>query len=269
MQPRVDFALNRPSFVFAIALSLLWLSTSVGASARRWRPLKDDEHETFDMMLGSTLTLLGLIIGFSFSIAGARYDQRKNLEMAEANAIGTEFVRADLLPSGDAFKLKHLLQKYLDQRILFYDERLDANLSRIESATSQLHHEMWQAVRSVADVSPTAVVALAVSGMNDVLNSEGYTQGAWWYRIPEGAWGLMAVISIVSCALMGYGARAARQSLLLLVPLALSIAFFFIADIDSPRHGVIQTEPHNLVRLAETIRLNGARAEHLTPAHAP
>src|SRR5262252_11090794 len=106
----MHFALNRPSLIFVIALVVLWLSTYIGTSARRWRSLRDDERETFDVMLGSTLTLLGLIIGFSFSIAGARYDHRKNEEVAEANAIGTEFVRADLLPSDAAFKLKHLLQ---------------------------------------------------------------------------------------------------------------------------------------------------------------
>ena|SRR5215831_15438437 len=265
----MDFALNHPSLVFATALSLLWLATYVGASARRWRPLKDDERQTFELMLGSTLTLLGLIVGFSFSIAGARYDQRKNLEVAEANAISTEFVRADLLPSSDAVRVKQLLQSYLDQRILFYGERRDDHLSRIESATAQLHQELWSAVKSVADASPTPVVALVVNGMNEVLNSEGYTHGAWWYRIPEGAWGLMVVISVVCCALLGYDARAARVFSLVLVPLALAIAFFFIADIDSPRHGFIRTQPHNLVRLALAIRSGEARAEMSTPRLTP
>ena len=57
---------------------------------------------TLIAVLAATLTLLGLIIGFSFSMAISRYDQRKNYEEAEANAIGTEYVRADLLPAADA-----------------------------------------------------------------------------------------------------------------------------------------------------------------------
>ena len=52
-----------------------------------------------------------------------RYDQRKNYEEAEANAIGTEYVRADLLPAGETAKVQALLRDYLDQRILFYKAR--------------------------------------------------------------------------------------------------------------------------------------------------
>jgi hypothetical protein len=250
-----DIILKHPGTVSAIAVVVLWVSVYAGARVRTaWRPLKGDERETFNAVLGATLTLLGLIIGFSFSIAGARYDQRKNYEAAEANAIGTEFIRAEVLPADVSASLKALLRRYLDQRILFYEERYDGNLGRIESETTRLQQEMWLVVRSAADAKPTPVVALVVAGMNDVLNSEGYTQAAWWYQIPEGAWALMAAISVVCCALIGYGAHAARPSLLVLVPVGLSIAFFFIADIDSPRHGFVRALPHNLERLAQAIR---------------
>src|SRR6516165_4211225 len=73
--------------------------------------------EKISTVLTATLTLLALIIGFSFSMAVSRYDQRKN---CEANAIGTEYVRADLLPADDGTKLRELLRKYVNQRILFY-----------------------------------------------------------------------------------------------------------------------------------------------------
>jgi len=73
--------------------------------------------EKISTVLTATLTLLALIIGFSFSMAVSRYDQRKNYE---ANAIGTEYVRADLLPADDGTKLRELLRKYVNQRILFY-----------------------------------------------------------------------------------------------------------------------------------------------------
>ena len=77
----------------------LWLSARIGWSFRRRQGTLDAElREDFGFILAATLTLLGLIIGFSFSMATSRYDQRKNYEEAEANAIGTEYVRADLLP---------------------------------------------------------------------------------------------------------------------------------------------------------------------------
>jgi hypothetical protein len=98
------------------------------------------------------------------------------------------------------------------------------------------------------------VTPLAVSGMNDVLNSEGYTQAAWWNRNPTSAWGLMAIISLFCNLLIGYGIHRAqaRKLLLLVLPLAASISFFLIADIDSPRGGIIRVEAENLASLAQS-----------------
>src|SRR5262249_52389323 len=71
-------------------------------------------------------------------------------------------------------------------------------------------------------------VALAVSGMNDVLNSQGYTQAAWWNQMPIPAWILLVVIAILSNLLIGYGSRRKSILLFLTLPLAISISFFLI-----------------------------------------
>ena len=175
-----------PLLVFVLSFFVLWLSARIGASfLRRQRKLEEDVREDFGVILAATLTLLGLIIGFSFSMAISRYDQRKNYEEAEANAIGTEYVRADLLPAADAAKVRALLRNYLDQRVLFYITRDEQQIRQINARTAQLQTELWSAVLAPAAAQPTPVVALAVSGMNDVLNSQGYTQAAWWNRIPH------------------------------------------------------------------------------------
>src|SRR5208283_3048846 len=123
------------------------------------RPLKDDEREDFSIVQAATLTLLGLIIGFSFSMAITRYDLRKTYEEAEANAIGTEYVRADLLPAADATAVRAQLKKYLDLRILFYETRNRSDLGQINADTAQLQEEMWSAVQVPAQAQPTPVVA--------------------------------------------------------------------------------------------------------------
>jgi hypothetical protein len=115
---------DSPFVVFAITLLALWLSGRLGAAvSRRRRALDEEVRADFGVVLAATLTLLGLIIGFTFSMAISRYDQRKNYEEAEANAIGTEYLRADLLPAADAAKVRTLLRSYLHQRILFYTTR--------------------------------------------------------------------------------------------------------------------------------------------------
>jgi hypothetical protein len=71
-----------------------------------------------------------------------------------------------------------LLLDYVDQRILFYDTRDPQQLASIDTQTAKLRAELWSSVRAPAVTQPTPVLALAVSGMNDVLNSQGYTQAA-------------------------------------------------------------------------------------------
>jgi hypothetical protein len=249
--------MNSPLLVLAVSFVLLWLALRIGVFFRQRRRGPDDEtREEFAVIVAANLTLLGLIIGFSFAMAISRYDQRKNYEEAEANAIATEYARADLLPLSDAVRLRVLLKDYLDQRLLFYQTRDENRRPQIDAATAQLQAQLWSAVEVPAAAKPTPVIALAVSGMNDVLNSQGYTQAAWWNRIPPAAWGLMAAVAICCNLILGYGARraAAKSALLLAVPLIVSISFFLIADLDSPRGGTIRVRPQNLMSLAESLR---------------
>ncbi|HKD67031.1 MAG TPA: hypothetical protein VKB84_09345 [Candidatus Binataceae bacterium] len=247
--------LNYPIVFSLLALFLLVLAAQIGAALHRRRPLKDDERADFGLVQSAALTLLGLIIGFSFAMATGRYDLRKNYEEAEANAIGTEYVRAGLLGPADAAKVCALLRKYLDLRILFYQTRNHMELQKVDAETVQLQSKMWSAVQVPALAHQTPVVGLAVSGMNDVLNSLGYTQAAWWNRIPTSAWGLMIAIAIGGNLLVGYGTRSPqpKAGLLFALPVLVTIAFLLIADIDSPRGGLIHVVPQNLISLSQSL----------------
>ncbi|MEI6203872.1 MAG: hypothetical protein WCP68_18140 [Enhydrobacter sp.] len=188
--------ISEPALLFFVSLGILWLAARLGAFLRVRRPLGPETREDFGVVLAASLTLLGLIIGFAFSMSANRYDQRKNYEEAEANAIGTEYVRAALLERDEAARLRGLLASYLDERIKFYTVHDDAEIGLINDRTVQLQSDLWAAVLAPAAARPTPVMALVVSGMNDVLNSQGYTQAAWWNRIPVSAWILMATIAM-------------------------------------------------------------------------
>jgi hypothetical protein len=244
-----------PLLVFVASFIVLWISARVGAFFRRRSNVNGDVRHDLDVIVAATLTLLGLIIGFSFSMAINRYDQRKHYEEEEANAIGTEYLRADLIPATDAMKVRELLKKYLDQRLLFYTLRNDTELSKVALDTGRLQTEWWDAARTPLMAKPPALMALVVSGMNDVLNSQGYTQAEWLNRIPTMAWFLMIAIAIFANFLLGYDARhaAGKVGHLLVLPLVLSTAFVLIADIDSPRRGLIRVHPVNLTILQQSL----------------
>jgi hypothetical protein len=249
--------MNWPVLVFLLSFGGMWAAALIGARCfKNVHVLEGEEKDAFGFILGAVLTLLGLIIGFSFSMAIGRYDQRKNYEEEEANAIGTEYVRAELLPA-DAAKIQGLLRSYLDQRVLFYQTRDRDHLRQIRGDTTQLQNQMWSLVRSAALSQPSALSALATSGMNDVLNSQGYTQAAWWNRIPHAAWVLIWAIAICCNLLLGFATRhaqrKARSVLLFILPLVLAISFLLLADIDSPRGGFIRVRPQNLLSLAQSL----------------
>jgi hypothetical protein len=245
-----------PLLLFVVSLVVFWGCTQLGAALRRRQEsLGERPPEIFTIVLTASLTLLGLIIGFTFSMAVSRYDQRKDYEASEANAIGTEYVRAGLLPATDAATTRMLLRGYLEQRILLYQAESEERRVRIRQHTTQLQAQLWSTVQNTTLAQPSALTALAAAGMNDVLNSQSYTQAAWWNRIPGAAWLLMLLIALLCNVMVGYAARGASVASLLLVimPLLLATAFLLIADIDSPRGGVIRVSPQNLLSLSEQI----------------
>jgi hypothetical protein len=246
-----------PVLVFVLCFLGLLLSARIGVLfSERLRTAEVGVREDFGVVRAATLTLNGLIIGFAFSMVLGRYDQRKNYEETEANAIGTEYLRAGLLPPVDAAKVRALLLDYLDQRILFYRTRDEQRLSQINAQTAKLQAELWSAVQVPTVAQPTPISSLTVAGMNDVLNSQGYTQAAWQNRLPFAAWGLMATVAICSNVLVGFGARNpnAESWLLLVLPLVISVAFFLIAEIDTPRARLIRVKPQNLLSLSQSLR---------------
>ncbi len=247
--------LRQPFFLLIVSFIFLWAAAHVGLTFRkRHHGISDEDTQDFTFIVGATLTLLGLIIGFTFSMAVSRYDQRMNFEEQEANAIGTEYLRVDALPSADAAKIRALLKVYLDKRIQYYGSRDSQTTADSNAATMQLQNQLWTAAIAPAKAQPTPVTALVVTGINDVLNAQGYAQAAWWNRIPAAAWILLVTISVFCNLLIGYGVRLKSELLFLILPTVLSISFFLIADIDSPRRGVIHIRAQNLESLAESLK---------------
>ncbi|CAG9216466.1 conserved membrane hypothetical protein [Paraburkholderia tropica] len=248
--------LQHPIYLFITLIVSLPLAAALGAVLLNRRfPLSDSARENYNVVQGATLTLLALLIGFTLSMAVGRYDQRKNLEEEEANAIGTEYLRADLVGGAGAEHLKTLLAKYTEVRVRYYTTHDREGLAQIDRETADLETQLWNGVRDAAAAQPNPVTALVVAGMNDVINSQGYTQAAWINRIPVAAWILMVIIALFSNLMQGYGARGdhGKRILLFVLPITVSLSLTLIADIDSPRGGFIRVAPLNLLSFQQSL----------------
>jgi hypothetical protein len=248
--------MDSPVVTFVLSFASLWISAQIGIHLRRRRPsLEIVAPEDLTILLTATLALLSLIIGFTFSMALAEYDQRKNAEQREAGAIGTEYDRAKLLPEAEASKVRGLLKDYLRQRILFYASNNTRELREIDTATTRLQKDLWSSVQTAGAIKPDPIAALVISGMNEALSSQEYAQAAWWKRIPLEAWLLMEATAICGNFLLGYiaGRNRMRAKRFLVLPLLVSTAFFLVADLDNPRYGVISVNPQNLANLSRSM----------------
>ena len=158
--------LNLPFlYYFLPTVFRLRLAARLGVALRRLRPLAEDQKEDFGVVQAATLTLLALIIGFSFSMATSRYDLRKNYEEAEAKC-DRYGVGSGRSFSGTRWgKGRAQLRRYTDLRIAFYRNRDAGELQQINANTAQLQNDMWNSVQGLALQQLTAVMALAVSGM--------------------------------------------------------------------------------------------------------
>jgi len=247
---------HSPSVLLPVSFLTLWFAGWLGAS--RFKGLKAQVAELgveFGVIRGATLTLLGLLIAFTLSLALSRFEQRRMYEVQEANAIHTEYLRADLLPQEDAAKIRVLLRSYLEQRLLFYTAGNEGRLEQINAETARLQANLWTLVQAPASARPGPTVALAVAGMNDVLNSEAYATSGWSYHIPTSDWVLMTAIAICASVLVGVDAKDPKSGsrLLVILPIVVSIALFLIADIDSPREGLIRSRPISLLHLSNLL----------------
>jgi hypothetical protein len=172
--------------VFALSFVLLVFSAKAGDALRRKvSRVRENVGHNLGVVLTGALTLMALIIGFSFSMAINHYDLRKTYEQAEAVAIAIEYVRADLLPRGDASRAQEFLRNYL---VLFYTTRDQRQLAEIAGSTAQIQSELWlpSGLQSLRYLHRWKGVV--VTGMTDVVNSQLSTQAAWLNRIPVATW---------------------------------------------------------------------------------
>ena len=245
---------DHPLILFFVMLALFVGCTAAGVLARlHGHKLTSAERAEFDLVRNAMFTLFGLIVGFAIAMAVSRYDLRKSLEESEANAIGTEYLRLDFMPADAAANARALMRTYAGERVAFYTTRNPDDLARNAADTARTMGALWASVAPEAGARQTAVMALVSAGMNDVLNSNGYTTAAWRNRLPVEVW--MLLIAVAACCnfLIGFGAERLSSATHAILPLAASLAILLIADVEGPHNGFVRIHPENLLDAASSM----------------
>ena len=221
----------------------------------------DDEKAGFGTLEGSIFALFGLLIAFTFSGAASRFDSRRELIAAEANDIGTAFLRVDLLPPQTQPAISSLFGDYLESRIETYRRLPDvAAASKEWDHSTALQREIWSASVSAAS-SPLAhpdAAKLLLPALNSMFDVTTTRAMAMKIHPPAVIFVLLFGIGLVCALLIGHrSARAPRSWFhVMIYAIATGICFFVILDIEYPRAGLIRLVEYDevLVDLLKSIR---------------
>jgi hypothetical protein len=189
---------------------------------------------------GGLYGLFGLLLAFTFGMAAARFDGARKLVVEEANAIGTAWLRTDLVPEPQRSAARQALRAYVDARL---EATIPARRDEAIARSERLQGDMWAAARGAAAVAPTPPVALFVSAVNEVIDMHGRRLAlALRNPIPPTILATLYLAGLLVMAALGYargltGDRSAVATLTLVV--VLSVVLVVIVDFDRPYEGLL------------------------------
>ena len=183
---------------------------------------------------------------------------RRSLVLQEANAIGTTFLRASLLPESHQQSVQDLLRHYVDARIEFYEVGADQSRQQAaEEATSRIQHELWTHAVAAGQEAPTPIVATFITSLNETIDLDAARLHALRTHVPGAVWLLVLMVATCGCCSSGYsaGASGARNGFNnVALPLLIAVAITLMADLDRPRGGMIGISQEPLLDLKRSLQ---------------
>jgi hypothetical protein len=229
-------------FLFVAMLVLIDIGFRIGKKRKKNIPGTSDEGiGTVD---AAVFGLLGLILAFTFSGASNRLDMRRGQIVDEANAIGTAYLRVDLLPSAEQPELRRLFKDYLESRIEVYEKLPDVTAAKAALARgNDLQNAIWAHSASACQSDPNPrTCGLVIPALNDMIDITTTRTMATVQHAPNVILGLMVLLSLLGALLSGFAmSPQARRSVLhtLMFSLAISASVYVVLDLEYPRAGLI------------------------------
>jgi hypothetical protein len=209
---------------------------------------------------GSLLGVLALLMGFTMSMAVSRFELRKQLVLQEANAIGTAYLRTQLLPTPENTEMANLLREYVDARVEFVNAGENADrLKAARANAARLQDEFWSRAVAYSQKDPSPVKAgLLLQALNEVIDLESARWMGFYNHVPETVIFVNAIVAFLATIMVGYayGLEGRRQVFsMCLLAVAITVVLSVIVDLDRPRQGFIRTGQQPMIDLQNQLRL--------------
>lgn len=243
--------------LLAAMLAIMALGFLVGY--RRRNKESEETRSQTTAVQGSMLGLLALLLGFTFSLGLSRHDTRATAVVAEANAIGTAWLRVDLLPEELRAQAKTDLRRYLRLRVEAGQVTADQTQKRkrlVENA-GKAFNDLWEVAAAHAESSRSPAAVAYLSALNDMIDALGERDAAIERHVPEVVLIMLFATFLLSGAMLGFSsgiAGTAPAPPVYLMVVLIVVLVFMIVDLDRPRRGLIEVDQSSMSALFESIR---------------
>ena len=200
------------------------------------------------------LGVLGLLIGFTMSMAVTRFEIRKQLVLEEAKAIGTAHLRTQLLPAAEGTEIADLLRAYTDVRVPPKDGRdIYEQIAAVRQESGRLQDAFWQRAVAYGRKDPNPVKAgLLLQSLNEVIDLDGARWMAFQNHVPGTVVYVIAVVGLLASVVVGYtfGLGGPRQLFsICTLSVAITLVLMVIIDLDRPHEGLIRVSQQPMIDL--------------------
>lgn len=239
----------------------VWISlfTSAAFGCRLALSMRINEdshhHEHVTGLREGLFILLSLLLGFTVAMVLPRFDQRNQLVIDEANAIGTTILRAEILPEPQRSKTRELLSQYVVLRAKFARQTLlDRTALDLEiQRTKDLQRQLWQETVAAAQQNPTVVVMTYLQALNSTIDIAETRLAAFENRVPTTVWLIILLVAVIQSFTAGFSLKRRFWFSLVMTPLVVAVVMALVADLDSPHTGLIGVRQNSMERLVHDV----------------
>jgi Protein of unknown function (DUF4239) len=245
--------------------SILPLSVAFGLAAFEFgfrvahyrQQLHQEEKESpVGGMVAGTLGLLAFMLAFTFGLAGSRFEERRQVVLSEANAIGTSYLRASTLPEPMRTEVTNLLREYVDVRLEGVQQ--PGKLEQAMSKSEELHERLWAQAVALTEKDRSPIAALFVASLNEMIDLHATrVMAGLRSRIPGVIWIVLYVLALLAMEMIGYHAGLAnsrRSIAAVALIIGFSLVLFLIADLDRPGQGMLRVSQESMLDLRKSMK---------------
>lgn len=235
-----------PTWILMLMVALLVVGLGeAGFRIGRLRAAADAGSDPSELVQAAAFTLAALLLAFAFSLALERFDARRGVLVAEANSLGTTFLRTNLLDPVTARAMRDDLRRYVALRIDYAMADADASRrSRDAERSEKVSDAMWSLAMRAANHDPhSTTVPLFIATLNETIDLSTSQSAILQAHIPDVVMAGLILIVAIASGLMGYGFGRKRQRAFIpkiLYAMMLALAVGLVFDLDRPQRGFIR-----------------------------